>query len=1497
MALSLSQFHPHIQAWFNARFDRMTDIQEKAWPLIASGSHVFITAPTGSGKTLTAFLWALNQLTGSVFSSGQTSVLYVSPLKALNADIQKNLNQPLREIKQRFNSAGDLFPNIQVLTRSGDTPQADRRKMLRHPPEILITTPESLNLLLSSVSGREMLCTLKTVILDEIHSVMSNKRGVHLITAVERLVMLSGEFQRITLSATLKNVKAAAEFVGGFRLEGSLHQPRYIPRKIFNVRSSIKKEYRVRVGFNKTEAFLTPENDFWDSIAAELVKVISKNRATLVFTNNRRLCEKLTFKINTAAGAPVAYAHHGSLSRTLRQDVEHKLKHGHLKAIVATSSLEMGIDIGVLDEVVMIQLPPSISSAVQRAGRAGHHVGEITRVSLYPVHSNDLVQAAVLAKALKDQDIESLTFPGAPLDVLSQILVSMTGTETWDIDHLYNFIKTSFPYHHLSRQQYDLVLNMLAGRYGDTRIRELRPRISMDAQENTVIARRGALLDIYLSGGTIPDRGYFQLRHQQTHARLGELDEEYVWEAKIGQITTIGTQNWRIQKITHNDVMVLPAGNAALNAPFWKAESMNRDFHFSEKIAQFLELANANLKNPGFSETLKTDFYMESEAALNLMNLLKRQEKTTRVPLPHRHHIVLEYVRTGPGGHPGSMLVIHTLWGGKLNRPYALALEAAWKKRYLEKPITYPGNDAVVIQAPQPIPPEELINLVTAESIEILLREGLEGSTFFGARFRECAGRALLLSRTRFNQRMPLWMSRLRSQKLLESILSYGDFPILLETWRTCLQDEFDLFHLQQMLGEIETGRIQWSAVQTKTPSPFAAAMAWRQINQYMYQEDQPASSASALKKNLIQEILFSPQLRPAIPLEVIQGFEDKCQRLLPGYTPQSERELVDWVKERVVIPLKEWEKLLHLIKADAGPDAVPLPGKAKKKLVLMTGPALEEPLVVARELLAGIISQWYNNGPEFSFQGLNTESSKQSPRTIQKDDNNNDDAIGVSLFAQWLRFYGPRQPEIIRKTLGLTPRRFETLINSLTESQTLITGHLVQQEEATAVCDSENFEILLRLSKIQRVPVFEALDIQYLPLFLANHQNLTLQGSSIDDLFRSLEQLICLPLDAALWESEILPSRIEPYHCSMLDTLVLEENLGWIGFNKKKVGFCFKSDLDLMPPQLTVNKVDQGKTDKPSPLEKLFETPDVHYDFSTLLRLTSLDANTLSRKIWELVWTGQLCNTTFAAMRKGIETGFKPPKVLENSNRPPSGTRRISYRQGFSRWRGSLPLAGHWFCPAIPETEDDPMEAHEKNKDRVRILLNRYGILFREILVHEMQEFQWSSIFRSLRLMELAGEILGGYFFKGIQGPQFITPEGLQTLKNGLPEKSIFRINAMDPVSLLGFYFSRLFPDLPKRLPGNHLVYRGIAPVLISQRSGKQLTINIKVDDPDLLTCFGLLKHLLTRTFKPLRSITIDTINNEPASVSPYIEPMKAVFDVLVDFKKIVLYNKTDPE
>ncbi|MCB1309450.1 MAG: DEAD/DEAH box helicase, partial [Leptospiraceae bacterium] len=699
---ALEHFHPLIQNWFQNRVGQPTDAQCQTWPAVAAGVHVLLTAPTGSGKTLSAFLWALHQLITGTWQNGDLRVLYISPLKALNNDIRINLLQPLSELRQVFQDAGEPFPEIRVMTRSGDTPPSERQRIQRRPPEILITTPESLNIMLTTARNAAMFESVRTVILDEVHAVAGNKRGTHLITAVERLVPLAGEFQRLALSATVQPLELIAEYLGGYRLlnPGDPESDAYEPRPVRILRSGAHKEYAIEV---RQPIDIDPHDpdSYWNELIKEIKQLISRNRSTLVFANSRRFTEKIARLLNEGEAHPIALAHHGSLSREIRLAVEQRLKAGELPAIVATSSLELGIDIGSVDLVVLIQTPQSVNSTLQRLGRAGHGVGQISRGIIYPTHAMDILDAAIMTRLALQRDIETVQPPRGALDVLAQIIVSMVCQAlpgTIRTDEVYRQLRCSYSYHNLSRTQFDLVIGMLTGRYADRPIRELRPRLAHDRIRGTLQARRGAERLLYMAGGTIPDRGYFNLRLLANNARIGELDEEFVWERSIGETFSLGNHHWRILNITHNDVLVEAGNPAHAILPFWRAETLDRSFHFQEKLAVFLEQNQNRLSKPDFLNNLTEEYKVDRPTAETLITFLKAQKEATNRDLPHRHHLVIEHFMDALNRDDRKQVILHTLWGGRVNRPYSLALRAAWRKQFGYKlPVVADDNALLII--------------------------------------------------------------------------------------------------------------------------------------------------------------------------------------------------------------------------------------------------------------------------------------------------------------------------------------------------------------------------------------------------------------------------------------------------------------------------------------------------------------------------------------------------------------------------------------------------------------------------------------------------------------------------------------------------------------------------------------------------------------------------------------------------------------------------------
>lgn len=1419
---NLERFHPLVSRWFENRVGDPTDIQRKAWSLIASGEHCLVSAATGSGKTLAAFLWAISQLAAGKWELGQTRVLYVSPLKALNNDIRRNLLTPLQELRDGFRQEGVEWPDIRVMTRSGDTEQGDRRKMLRHPPEILITTPESLNLLLTSKDGQRALAGIRSVILDEIHSVVGSKRGVYLMTGLERLAHLNGEFQRIALSATVRPMELVARYVGGFR--GGVARP------VRLAESSEQKRYEIEVRFPEAASREGDDDDFWRPIVQDLKELIAKNESTLVFVNSRKLCEKIAYKINEGEPAAIAYSHHGSLSKEIRFAVEQRLKNGELKAIVATNSLEMGIDVGALDCVVMVQCPGLISSAVQKVGRSGHQVGATSRAIVFPSHARDFLESAVLSESIRERDIEEVRPVEAPLDVLAQVIVSTLGAGSWDLDELFALAHCSYPYRRLSRELFDLVINMLAGRYAGSRLRELKPRVAIDRARNTATLRKGALMAFYFSGGVIPDRGYFHLRHAGNGSRIGELDEEFVWERTVGDVFTLGVQSWRIDQITHNDVLVSPARSGDVAPPFWRAETFDRDFHYSNRIGVFLEWANERLEDSDFVIQLQERFRMDAMASNALADFLTRQKLATGKDLPHRRHVLAEIIDAAPQGAPGRQLVLHTHWGGRVNRPYAMALDAAWKEAFGSRTDIYVNNDCVVVALSDEVAVDEVIGLVDPGNLDTLLRKRLEGSGFFGARFREAAGTALLVTRNRAGQRLPLWLSRLRAKKLFESVQAFDDFPLLLEAWRCCLKDEFDMESLRLVLGELERGDVSVSVARASKPSPFAASVAWRQINdEYMYANDNPeASGESKLREDLVKAVAFDEANRPRIGRELIEAFEAKRKRLADGYAPSDRLELQECLRDRIAIPVGEWSRL-------------------------------------QREQGGGLCV-----GEALGHVFLEDERERFERLFCQAPDG--------ELLREYLSYFGPVSLSSLATILPCSGKTVTSLIEEMEEERLVVVGHLVEGEEERFVCEAENFEILLRMRRARDRMQFEPLPLERLGLFLATWQGVARVREASDPIRDALDKLLCWAGRVEEWDAALLKCRVAQYSRNRLDAELLEDGALWYGASEGKVGFCLPEDWDLVGGFAGVESDRlQGQ------LLDLFSSGGC-YAFQKLREVLGCGALELEEALWGLVWSGRVSNDAFVAARKGAAAKYQ---LCQRDQGRLAGTR--GGRRG-NRLRGARPVAypGNWYVLPEQASDLDAVEQIDLEKERARVLLDRYGVVFRELLAREQEAFRWKSVFRAFRLLELSGEVVGGRFFDGIDGLQFASKAALRSLRAPMLDTAIYWLSATDPASLCGVDLEPLKGELPKRLTSTRLIFRGRKLVCEALRGGRALVFHVQDNDEDLEQILGVLSEALgiARTSQ----LKIESINGVDARRSLYLESLDTIWRLHRDHKQVVV-------
>ena len=1506
---ALDGFTEVTRAWFEGRFAHPTRVQSLAWPRIAAGEHVLATAPTGSGKTLAAFLWALDRLMSRAWEGENVRVLYVSPLKALNNDIEKNLLEPLAEIERAFTEAGRECEPVRVAVRSGDTPASERRKMLRSPPEILITTPESLNILLTSPRGKGLFTGLETVILDEIHAVAGSKRGTHLITAVERLVDLAGEFQRVALSATVKPLAEVARFVGGYRLSHTGGQAVYTPRAVSTLVSPPDKAYDLRVclpeGFeiappagNSVLPGEAPANR-WEALAASLRTAVEANRSTLLFANSRRKTEKITRLLNEGSpggpGGEFAYSHHGSLSRELRAVVETRLKEGRLRAIVATNSLELGIDIGSLDEVLMVQTPPTIASAVQRVGRAGHAVGQVAKARLYPFQGRDLVQAAVIARSVLEHDIEEIRPILGPLDVLAQVILSMTAGVTWGVEELFDRIRACYPYRGLSRRQYDLVVEMLAGRYADSRIRELEPRLAFDRLEGTLRARRGVERYLYMAGGTIPDRGYFQLRHHESLAKLGELDEEFVWERSLGDTFNLGAQTWRVRKITHSDVLVSPSRKGSAFAPFWRAEERSRSFHFSSRIGEFLERADGTLSTRNGREELHAELIerhaMESAAAAELIGFLELQRSATGF-LPHRHRLLAEKL-SDDGGETGRRnWILHTGWGGRVNRPLALVLPVLHRELSGESLEIDANNDCLLITAGENFELGDLLQNLARRPLEPLLAKSLESTGLFGARFRENAGRALLLPRSSFKRRVPLWMQRDRAKKLLATVSEYGDFPMVVETWRSCLEDMFDMRALKELLREIERSEVRLDEVVTSAASPFAADLVWRTTNRLMYEDDTPKKRGTrALRGDILRQVVFSSDLRPRFSSALLAEFEAKLHRTHPGYAPRDALELVEWVKERWLVPEEEWSALLAAAERDASSRESGVgPGSGFREATAAASKQLlrvrwQQPAVCTRERLPELISAL---GKPVEARRLSSGEEEPLRHRATRPGSTID-----HFFAEWIQYYGPISERRVRRALGLAASVFEGVVERLGEQGLVVVDRFRKGGDQSELCDTENLERLLRIQRSRGRRRLQARPIEQLTLLLAERQGLIGRGSDPRDLRRTLDRLIGYPAPARLWESEILPTRLDPYYSAWLDSLFQETDLLWLGCGREKLCFAFPEEVGLLGPSV----------EAAASAESLLPNPYGRFRFEEIARQREATLRSTAELLWEHAWSGRVSNTTFASVRQGIASRFTfderqaaRPAALVPSQQPPRPARRRSSE----RWRPKTFYTGDWFSiehsdrGVAGEAEPgDLLDQLESDKDRIRLLLDRYGIVFRELLLREVDSFSWGKLFRTLRLMELSGEIVGGHFFEGISGLQFASHAAVRVLREGLPEDAIFWMNAADPASPAGLGLEGLQGSTPARRASNHLVFHGSRRVISSSGNGGRLEIAVAPDHPDLERYLGFMKNLLSRHQEPLRVVDLSEINGAPAADSEYAPIFRRLFETTREGSRLRLRKR----
>ncbi len=1368
---ALDLFHPLVRDWFLRVQGPPTEIQQVCWPVIAAGKHLLMSAPTGSGKTLSAFLWALNSLITQPTSLGSTRVLYVSPLKALGNDIARNLVMPLAELRQVFAAEDTPIPNIRVATRSGDTSTSERRRLLKTPPEILITTPESLNLMLTTHAGRNALMGVQTLIVDEVHALAGNRRGTLLMTAIERLVERSGEVQRIALSATVRPLSEIARWIGGW-------DARVARRPVQTQVSTARAAPELCISYpGDSDDSAEP---IWKPLAKRLKEHMSPDKTSLIFVNGRSLAEKLALDINRLdEETTLSYAHHGSLARETRFAVEDRLKRGELRSVVATSTLEMGIDIGGLDEVILVQSPPSVTSALQRIGRAGHQVGAKSRATLYPVHGHDFIAAAALSQLIRGGEIEPLSPVRCPLDILAQIIISITASESRSRDEIFALIKRTETYADLPRRQFDAVLEMLFSRSANHALRSVKTRLLQEA-DGRIRATRGAVMDLYASGGAIPDRGLYSVKHQETGATLGELDEEFVWEAKLGQVFSLGSMSWQVQGIGDAHVHVLPAKSSAKFSapPFWRADSGGRSAVFSQAIGEFLKHMETRLAGDEFdqetlSQHLIDEYGFDQYAAQELLEFLVRQRTVTDKPLPHCEHLLVEKiagVAGGKGAAPAEVenMLLHTLWGGRVNAPLAIALSAAVEQETGVRPDVMHDDNTIVILSASEMTARRLLGLVTPENLERLLRASLESSGIFGARFRECAGRALLITKRRFGDRLPLWVSRLQAKKLMSAVRNSSDFPMMLEAWRSCLEDEFDLPALQERLESLLCGEILVSEIRTEQPSPFALSATWKQINErYMYADDTPESGQpSALEDDLIQGLRSGGEFDLRLSDAAIEAFVRKRQRLEAGYAPHTGPELSALVRERVLLPLEGWQALQARLRLEA--------------------PALAETIPAGTD--------WrIRSGQRFLVHD------SLANHVIYSTDLQDASAY----LADIVSFYGPLTLREIRLVAPLP--NLEALIGECLARETLCSGKFRSGVDEVQYCDGENLEAIIRMGRSLARAALKPRPANWLPAFVS-----AFHGSRQDRegplLLDSLGALRGFSAPVETWLKDLLPCRCEGINETKLDAVMDTAGLIFFGTGKERISIAAPEDLEIVHPTRSKNLI-----------ANCFKDEQAKYGFLQLQAAADMPLREFNELFWNAVWRGEISSDRMETLREGLRRGYLlvPKESL------------VSRRRGTYSWRAHpVTWQGNFFrLPQAPKGQD-ALDRLDSVKERARVLLDRYGIVNREIANREKPAFAWQQVFPALRLLELSGEVTSGLFFAGLSGPQFALPEAVDVFRDtDLLEGQVRWCSALDPISPAGLNIALEGVPAPRRVSGNHLIISGNRALASWTASGTQVT------------------------------------------------------------------------
>ena len=1463
----LSPFSTEVRRWFTDSFEGPTPAQALGWGAISGGAHTLICAPTGSGKTLASFLWGIDRLSREPERTG-VKLVYVSPLKALSYDIERNLRAPLRGIGS----------SISVALRTGDTPQSERAKMRRNPPDILITTPESLYLMLSS-GAREIFGSVETVIVDEIHAVAATKRGAHLALTLERLDHLvrngtggrsagdagdgagqGREIQRIGLSATQRPLERIGEFLVGPRREC----------EIVDAGSSKELDLKIVVpvedmsnpglpapqdedpvatpvaGESGEDSGPLPLHDeatgplpgsgeapsldgdagdgqmspaaqirsIWPAIYPELLDLVKAHTSTIVFVNNRRSAERLAQRLNEldsdraeeaagesegAAGeaegpagdsdGPVlARAHHGSLSHEERTQVEELLKSGEIPCLVATSSLELGIDMGAVDLVVQVESPKSVSRGMQRIGRAGHGLGEVSRGRIFPKFRGDLLESAVVTQRMRDGEIEETVIPVNPIDVLAQHLVSMAALDRWQTGAALELVRSTASFRDLSGEQFENVLDMLDGRYPSDRFAELRPRIVWDRTEGEIEGRKGARSLVVTNAGTIPDRGLYGV-HLPDGRRVGELDEEMVYEARAGQVFLLGASSWRIQEITRDRVIVTPAPGVPGAIPFWKGDGIGRPAELGEAIGAFSrEAVNAD------PVELEKTHHLDPPAARNLVAYLQEQQDATRV-VPSDQAIVVERFRDEIGDW---RLCVLSPFGGRVHAAWGMAIARKLRDEHdLEADAIY-SDDGIAIHLPDADePPSSDLVLIEPDELEDLVVRELGSSALFGARFRENAARSLLIPRAYPGKRTPLWQQRLKAQSLLEVARDFPRFPVILETYRECLQDVFDLPALDRLLRGIHSRRLSLVEVETPTASPFASSLLFDYVATYMYEGDTPnaerRATALSLDRELLRELLGQDELRDLIEPEALEEVERSLQHLTE-HGRAGDRDGLQQIVRRLGD--------LTAAEADARAAEGYSAGSMLENLVRERR-AVEVRINGEQRFIAAEDAGLYRDALGVSPPG-------GLPADYLKE---RDDPL-TTLFSRYARTHGPFPTARLKARYGVDPT---PALRELEAAGTVVRGEILPGGTEREWCEADVLRRVRRASLARLRKEVEPADAATYARFLASWQGIDRHrrsGAGIDRLREILVPLQGVALTPSVWERDVLPRRLGAYSSAWLDGLCTSGEIVWIGAgaigrSDGRVALYFREDVRLAGPPPANGKLEPPEGEVHDSIrERLGGGPAFWLDLATELDHSPEE---LHSALWDLAFAGEVTNDSFAPLRA--------PRLRAVPSAEPGG-RRFSRRRPATgptvqgRWSLTAPL----FAGAPP--------IGPRLRAQAELMLERHGILTREMALAEGIPGGFSTLYPELSNLEVLGSARRGYFIEGLGGAQFALAGAVERLRSQpLDDETLTVLATTDPANPYGTVLpwpKRESRRRPSRTPGSYVMLRSGLPVLFLEKGGK---------------------------------------------------------------------------